>query len=50
MNVQHKDPCCCKWGCECRIIDGQCHVCAAKIKRDAEKENKVVDPKQEKKV
>jgi hypothetical protein len=26
----HPDPCCCKWGCDCRKLDGTCRVCLAK--------------------
>ena len=28
----NKDPCCHKWGCKCRIINGECKVCIAKDK------------------
>lgn len=28
----HSDPCCCKYGCDCRIDSkGQCRVCQVKL-------------------
>ncbi len=35
----HRDPCCCQWGCKCRVqADGSCRVCEEKLKRDAGRE------------
>lgn len=33
------DPCCCKWGCTCRVRDGKCHVCTTKEKQKEPKLN-----------
>lgn len=27
----HTDPCCCKYGCQCRITAGRCKVCSVKL-------------------
>lgn len=27
------DPCCCQWGCNCRIRNGVCKVCEAKARQ-----------------
>ena len=32
IDSSKEDPCCCQWGCDCRIRNGVCHICEAKRK------------------